>query len=90
MRTTELTRSHRRRLTRYAHRLARSGRYENAMAVIEELRSHKDFDPASHENSAFRAALEAICKFKEQIHARRIAGPTQPHRAALRLWCRGS
>jgi hypothetical protein len=33
------------------------------MAVIEELRSHKDFDPASHESSAFRAALETICKF---------------------------
>ena len=63
MRTTELTRSHRRRLTRYAHVLARSGRYENAVAVLEELRSHKDFDPASHENSTFRAALGAICKF---------------------------
>jgi hypothetical protein len=63
VRTIELTRSHRRRLTRYAHVLARSGRYENAVAIIEELRSHKDFDPASHENSTFRAALGAICKF---------------------------
>jgi hypothetical protein len=61
MRITELIRAHRRSLARYAHDLARSGRYENAEAVISDIRSHKDFDPASHEAGAFRAALSAIC-----------------------------
>jgi hypothetical protein len=46
---------------RYAHELARSGRYENAEAVISEIRGHKDFHPLSHEAAAFRAALSAIC-----------------------------
>jgi hypothetical protein len=61
-------------LTRYAHELARSGRYENAEAVICEIRGHKNFDPASHEAGAFRAALSAICdlaKSKRNGHFRK-------------------
>jgi hypothetical protein len=56
-------------LTRYAHKLARSGRHENAEAVISEIGDHKDFDPASHEAPAFRAALDAICNVAKSKHA---------------------
>jgi hypothetical protein len=51
----------RRSLSRYAHALARSGKFENAEAVISEIRVHAHFDPASHETSTFRTALNAIC-----------------------------
>ena len=61
MRITELTRARRRRLSRLAYELARSGKFASAEAVISELRGHKDFDPASHEAGAFRAALSVIC-----------------------------
>ena len=52
---------HRRRLTRYAHELARSGRFENADAVIAAIRDHEDFYASSHESWSFRAALNALC-----------------------------
>ena len=61
MRITELMRVRRGRLSRYAHALARSGKFESAEAVVTEIRSHKDFDPASHEAGAFLAALSAVC-----------------------------
>jgi hypothetical protein len=53
---------HRAKLTREAHELARTGKYDDAEAVIETIRSHKDFHPASHEARSFRGALDAICK----------------------------
>jgi hypothetical protein len=56
------TTARRAKLTRKAHKLARSGRYENAAAVIEAIRQDEDFHPNSHETSAFRGALDAICK----------------------------
>jgi hypothetical protein len=61
MRLSELTRARRRRLSRYAHKLARSGRFESAEAVISEIRGHEDFDQTSHEAGFFLAALSAIC-----------------------------
>ena len=61
MRLSELTRARRRRLSRYAHKLARSGRFESAEAVISEIRGHEDFDQASHEAASFLAALSVIC-----------------------------
>jgi hypothetical protein len=61
MRITELMRVRRGRLSRYAHVLARSGKYESAEAIISEIRSHEGYDPATHEAGAFRAALGAIC-----------------------------
>jgi hypothetical protein len=55
--------AHRRaKLVRHAHELARSGKYEDAASVIEAIRSHADFHPSSHEASAFRGALNALCK----------------------------
>jgi hypothetical protein len=57
MRLSELTRARRRRLSRYAHKLARSGRFESAEAVVSEIRGHEDFDHASHEAPSFLAAL---------------------------------
>jgi len=74
MRITERTRARRRRLSRYAHQLARSGKFESAEAVISEIRGHKDFDPASHEAGVFRTALSAICdvaKRKRNGHFRK-------------------
>jgi hypothetical protein len=61
MTISERTRAGRRRLTRHAYELARSGQYENAEAVISEIRDHKDFDRPSHEAGVFRSALGAIC-----------------------------
>jgi hypothetical protein len=61
MRISERTRARRQRLTRYAYKLARSGQYGDAQAVISEIRGHNDFDPASHEAGVFRSALGAIC-----------------------------
>jgi hypothetical protein len=56
------TKHRRAKLTRAAHELARSGKYEDADAVIEAIRSHEDFHPDSHETGTFRAALDAICR----------------------------
>jgi hypothetical protein len=53
MRLSELTRARRRRLSRDAHKLARSGRFESAEAVISEIRGHEDFDQTSHEAGFF-------------------------------------
>ena len=63
---TELIRSHRRRLTRRAYALARTGRYGNAEAVIQEIKGHKDFHPDSHDTATFRAALNSICYLAAQ------------------------
>jgi hypothetical protein len=85
VRVTELTRAHRRRLTRYAHQLARSGKYDSAEAVISAIRGHTDFDSAWHEAGAFRTALDAICavaKKKREGHFRMTRQEQTPSIAA--------
>jgi hypothetical protein len=53
VRTTELTRSHRRRLTRHAHELARSGRYEGHAATSLKFGRIRTFTPPHTKVSSF-------------------------------------
>jgi hypothetical protein len=48
-------------LTRHAYVLARSGKYDDASAIIEAIRSHEHFQPAWHESATFKSSLNAIC-----------------------------
>jgi hypothetical protein len=68
VRTTELTRSHRRRLTRHAHKLARSGRYDGHAAIIAEIRQHQDFHAPTHEDQLLLSQLDLLCSYARKRH----------------------
>ena len=79
MRLSELTRARRRRLSRYAHKLARSGRFESAEAFVSEIRGHEDFDQGSHEAAPFLAALSVICDVAARKRNQHWRTPPRPH-----------
>jgi hypothetical protein len=59
----ELTKSQRRRLTRRAHKLARSGQYQGYAAIIAEIRKHQDFHAPTHENQLLLFQLDLVCSY---------------------------